>query len=287
MTSSPRGASVIIPAHDEGAVLARCLTALEDAKGADDLDLEIIVVPNGCSDDTADVARRHPGVLVVELPEPGKSAALEAGDEVATRFPRIFLDADIRLEAGALAALIDALSTTAPRVASPRVVFDTHRASPGVRSFYRVFRRLPYVRDRLVGLGVYGLSESGRARFDGFPDLVADDLFIQRLFGADERTVVPGHFRVQAPRDLRNLLRVRTRVARGNRELAASSSHDSRFDESTDSTTRALVELARREPARIGDILVYTVVTLVARHRARGGPQRWERDESTRLSSEV
>ena len=40
-----------------------------------------------------------------------------------------------------------------------------------VRAFYRVFKELPYVRDGLIGLGVYGISEMGRARFDQFPEL--------------------------------------------------------------------------------------------------------------------
>ena len=47
--------SVIIPAHNEERVIARTLEAM--VAGASPGELEIIVVANGCSDATADVAR--------------------------------------------------------------------------------------------------------------------------------------------------------------------------------------------------------------------------------------
>ncbi|MFD0748037.1 glycosyltransferase [Phytohabitans flavus] len=75
--------SVVIAAHNESAVISRCLSALREG-GAD---LDITVVTNGCTDDTAEVARQHAGVRVVELAEAGKAGALNAGDAVAASFP--------------------------------------------------------------------------------------------------------------------------------------------------------------------------------------------------------
>ena len=47
--------SVVIPAHDEEAVIERCLgTLLADARAGE---VEVVVVCNGCTDDTA--ARAH------------------------------------------------------------------------------------------------------------------------------------------------------------------------------------------------------------------------------------
>ena len=46
--------SVIIAAHNEAGIIADTLRALSAA--APGTDLEVIVVPNGCSDDTAEVA---------------------------------------------------------------------------------------------------------------------------------------------------------------------------------------------------------------------------------------
>src|ERR1700730_14723213 len=86
--SSPNvlAVSVVIPSHNEEHVIGRCLQALTDGAQADEL--EIIVVCNGCSDRTAAIARTWPATTVVELSEVSKSAALNAGDLHATRFPR-------------------------------------------------------------------------------------------------------------------------------------------------------------------------------------------------------
>ena len=85
--------SVVIAAHNEAAVIGTCLDALIAP------DIDITVVANGCSDNTAAVAASRPGVRVIDLPAPGKSAALNAGDAVAVGFPRAYLDADIPLTA--------------------------------------------------------------------------------------------------------------------------------------------------------------------------------------------
>src|SRR3954470_11754775 len=51
--------SVVVPAHDEEQVITRCLRALTGGTAAEEV--EVIVVCNGCSDRTADVARRFGG----------------------------------------------------------------------------------------------------------------------------------------------------------------------------------------------------------------------------------
>lgn len=275
-------ASVVIPAHDEGPVIDRCLESLTRAAEEDGIDLDVIVVANGCTDDTAERASRHRAVTVIDLAEPSKRLALDVGDQRSRGFPRIFLDADICLAPGALADMVEALRTVDPRVAAPTVHFDVSGASQAVRAFYRAFEKLPYVQDNLVGLGVYGINKAGRARFDRFPEVIADDLFIQRLFAPHERVVVPARFDVMVPRDLRNLVKVRTRVARGNAQLAASAPADDRFDTTTNSTARALRDLVRRQPARVPDVALYVAVTLVARLRAKRSGGVWERDESSR-----
>ena len=62
------GISVVIAAHNEEAVLDRCLDAL--LRTARTGELEIAVVCNGCTDGTAEVARRYgDDVCVLETPE--------------------------------------------------------------------------------------------------------------------------------------------------------------------------------------------------------------------------
>src|SRR6476659_6853296 len=87
------GGAVVIPAHDEAAVIGRCLRSIEAA--VRERDLEVVVVCNGCADATADVAASFPWARVVEIDEASKPAALRAGDRAVSAFPRVYLDADV------------------------------------------------------------------------------------------------------------------------------------------------------------------------------------------------
>ena len=87
-------ASVVVPAHNEAAVLARCLAALRREVRAGELD--VVVVANACSDATADIARQA-GVRVVETEIAGKRHALLLGDAQCQIFPRLYIDADVEL----------------------------------------------------------------------------------------------------------------------------------------------------------------------------------------------
>jgi hypothetical protein len=111
--------------------------------------------------------------------------------------------------------------------------------------------------------------------------LTADDLYVQRLFGPDEVRVVTDHsFRIETPRTMADLVRVRTRVAAGNAELAATG--QASFARTTTSTGRALTALVVRRPSALPAVVVYLVVTLAGRWRAKGAKDVWHRDSSTR-----
>ncbi len=277
MPGSP-WASVVIPAHNEEQVIGRCLRALQD--GVEAGELEIVVVANGCADDTVETARSAvPLVRVVTLAEASKIAALNAGDAVATAFPRAYVDADVELSASSLRAVVEDLNRTGFHYGGPQPSFELADRPWYVRLFYRAFHALPYAANEPVGGGVYVLSEVGRARFDQFPDLVADDLYVRNLFQAHERRSVPGcTVVVHPPRTLRGLLATRERVYRGNREYAQRgfrSMAEPTFD------VRALLRTLQRDPAAT---LVFVAVNLVARLRVRihTATVGWERDNSSR-----
>src|SRR5688500_7976815 len=103
--------SVIIAAYNEAAVIGRNLDRL--LAGTAPGELEVVVVANGCVDETVAVARAR-DVRVLDLPAPGKAAALNAGDEVATSTPRIYLDADIATTAATVRALASVLTQPRP-----------------------------------------------------------------------------------------------------------------------------------------------------------------------------
>lgn len=86
----PPTVSVVIPVKDDAAALRRCLRALalQTVDG-----FEILVVDNGSTDDSAEVARRA-GARVVPCPEPGIPAAAATGYDHARGELILRLDAD-------------------------------------------------------------------------------------------------------------------------------------------------------------------------------------------------
>ena len=100
--------SVVIPAHNEAKVIGRGLDRLFDSLGAG---IEVIVICNGCTDDTADVVRRRGHrVTVIELAAASKERALRAADRIATAFPRVYVDADVLVSGTAIHAVLEHLS---------------------------------------------------------------------------------------------------------------------------------------------------------------------------------
>ncbi|WP_349884927.1 glycosyltransferase family 2 protein [Microbacterium sp. WHRI 7836] len=88
----PRSVSVVIPVRDDARLLEVCLAALaRQTRHAD----EIVIVDNGSSDDTVDVAERF-GARVVSEPIPGIPRASAAGYDAATGDIIARLDADSR-----------------------------------------------------------------------------------------------------------------------------------------------------------------------------------------------
>ena len=274
---------MIIPAHDEEAVIARCLDAL--TLDAEPGELEVVVVCNGCHDRTAAVAREAlPTANVVELDVASKSAALNAGDEQATRFPRVYLDADIELPISVLRATVQALAAPGVLCAAPAPAFELRGRPRLVRAYYEVWQQLPYLTEEMVGTGVYALAEPGRRRFDRFPDLTADDQFVLQQFDRGERrSLADQHFVVHTPTTLQGLVAIRRRAYRGAAELEASGRAP--HGKAT-GAGRRLLQLAS-SPRNWFSVAVFVTVTAFAKLRARfGGGRSWERDDSARRAAE-
>lgn len=276
---TPMG-SVIIAAHNEEAVIGRTLRRLAGVVGEGLVD--VVVVCNGCRDRTADIARGFPGVRVRELDYPSKTAALREGDRVAVAGPRIYLDADIEMTGRAAIETMEALMTGAI-AARPPHCFDTTGASWVVRRWYAVRERLPSIAQALWGAGCYALSVEGRARFEEFPEVVADDLMIHQLFPPTEITIVPTDaLVVHTPRRLADLLRILRRSYRS--QLPGGDPPARRgFSSGQQGQLRDLGALLRENPKSVVDVGVYGAVVVIARLRARlGSSPRWERDASSR-----
>jgi glycosyltransferase involved in cell wall biosynthesis len=283
--------SVVIPAHEEVGVIRRSLDAL--FTGIEPGELDVIVVCNGCGDDTASLVRAsgHP-VRVAELQSASKPAALRSGDAAARAFPRLYLDADVVLPGSAARLVLERLRSGA-LAARPPIRYEASGASAPVRSYYRARSRVPAVFGSLWGAGVYGLSATGRSRFGAFPDVVADDLWVDRLFGEDEVEIVDcAPVVVSVPRRSRDLLRVLRRTYRGKREMAFAPDLRDSAPETVVSTLRDLGRVAVVGPAAAVDAATYAAFAAGARLALalplRGGAalagERWERDHSTRAA---
>ncbi|GAA1876838.1 glycosyltransferase [Asanoa iriomotensis] len=277
--------SIVVAAHNEATVIERTLRHLLD--GAEPDEFDVVVAANGCTDDTAGVARSVPGVRVVEVAKASKPAALNAGDAAATSFPRIYLDADIPLSAAGARALAAAVSGRGGVIAaSPRRVLDTSGRPLLVRAYYAVNGRLPAFRDALFGRGAIALSKDARARFDQFPDLVADDLFLDALFAVGEKRELPEVPSVVAtPNRTADLLRRLGRLRGGNtalREAAAAAGATLAVRPSRKASW--LVDVVLPRPWLWPAGACYAALTLIAERRARRTPANatWARDESTR-----
>ncbi len=281
------GFSVIIPAHNESAVIESTLRSLLASKL--DRPLQIIVVANGCADDTAARAKSVAGALnapieVIETPIGSKINALNIGDEAAQFFPRAYLDADIQLSDNALQRVIDAFADPNCRVAAPTARHVYQGRNPFLAGYYQLWRSLPYVRKAIMGSGFYAIDEKLRARFDQFPAITADDKFVRNLSKPEERRVVEDCYAViRMPETFAALLKVKTRWTYGNLELAAArpdlSVNDQHGHEGLWSHLLLRPWLWPHVPAFV---FVYLYAQGAARKKIASKAGAWERDDSTR-----
>lgn len=279
-------ASVVVPAHDEERTIGRLLEALCATPGL----LEVVVACNGCTDGTADVARRYP-VTVLDLPEPSKSGALRAGDRAAVAFPRVYLDADVEITADGVARLAAAVGPGdggGPggfAVAAPSRTMPRAGVSLPVRWYYDVWEALPAVRSGLFGRGVLAVSEDGARRIAALPEMMADDLVLSEAFAPAERTVLHDVEVVVHPaRTLRDLVRRRARVTTGNvqADRAGLRGADAR------TSLGDFWQVVRERPGLALRVPVFVGVVVAGRLRSRaavraGDFTTWERDASSRV----
>ena len=164
---------------------------------------------------------------------------------------------------------------------------DLRGAGAAVRAYYRIWTRLPYVREGLIGVGVYALSEEGRGRFGEFPDVIADDGYVRMLFSDGERVPVLGApVRVRAPASLSDLVRIKTRSRLGRDELGQRFPELVARERGTKSYGGAFGAIVVR-PWLWPAAAIYAAVVLRARRRAQIelaslDSYVWERDHSSR-----
>ena len=155
--TSPLKVAVLVPAHNEAAVIGKNLTQLRAQLAEQD---RLVVVAHNCTDDTRHVAARHGAEVVVrDAPaERGKGYALDFGlRHLLTDPPDIvvIVDADCHAQDGAMQTLARTAADTGAPIQALYLMEPHERAGPGQRVSAFAFLVKNHI--RLLGLKRMGL----------------------------------------------------------------------------------------------------------------------------------
>lgn len=144
--------SFVIPAYNEAANVGKCLDAIFREVRGKTRESEVIVVDNASTDDTAALAGRYPGAIVVSEPRKGITFARQAGLAASSGDLIANVDADTMLPPGWLETVFREFSKD-PRLVCLSGPFIYYDASRSVRFWTRLFYAagfLTYLVNRFV-----------------------------------------------------------------------------------------------------------------------------------------
>jgi len=216
-------ATVIVPAHNEASVIEDCLNSIVNQSGID----HIIVPCNGCTDNTVDIVKdKFPNVVCLDIEKPSKTNALNVAEakarELGITYPVFYIDADTRLSENCIPHIVKAMTNSNTLLAAPTPIINTNKSSWLVKTYYKVWTHLPYIKEGVIATCSFIVSEEGRQRFDKFADVIGDDGFIRCHFKNSEIANIEGaEIYIRAPKDIFSLIKIKTRARLGNMELIA------------------------------------------------------------------
>jgi glycosyltransferase involved in cell wall biosynthesis len=261
---------VIIPAHNEAALIGQCLGSLL----ASDLlpegwQVAVLVVANGCTDDTAAIAHEYASqatargwsLTILDEVRGGKLNALNIADEAARGTNRVYLDADVTLDPALLGQLVETLDSDTPRYASGHPALSPARSCI-THAYGRFWKFLPFVTSGVPGFGVFAMNAAGRARWGQWPDIISDDTFARLSFSTGERMRVDGFYHWPMVEGFTNLVRVRRRQDDGVKEIAARFPHLLLNDDKPKLALPGLLSRLVRDPL---GFVAYAAVTLAVK----------------------
>ncbi len=287
MAPSPESfASIIIPAHNEAATIVSTVQSLLDDPRREALD--VVVVCNGCTDDTAALAAALGApVRVIESPIASKAAALELGRQSTADGPRIYVDADVTVTPGTVSAIVSQLARPGIEAASVVRGFRSDGATWPMRKYLEISSYAPYFSDNLVGAGLFGVTAAGSDSLGAFPDIIADDLFVGTHFPADARAVAAdATFQPLLSKRLRDLLQIETRCQAGRVQFVEWAERNNIAVHDQAEGLSWVPKLAKRPSNWPGlAVFIYAKLAVRARYlwrRRRGTATSWTRDQQAR-----
>jgi glycosyltransferase involved in cell wall biosynthesis len=150
--------SVVIPCLNEAETIAECVTRARSTLDRDGLEGEVIVVDNGSTDGSGDLARAA-GAKVVEEPRPGYGSAYLAGLAAARGDFIVMIDADLTYDFGEIPRFVGELQAGAQLVVGNRMSdirpgampFLSRLGNPLLSGFLNVLHRTN-IRDAHCGM---------------------------------------------------------------------------------------------------------------------------------------
>jgi glycosyltransferase involved in cell wall biosynthesis len=127
--------SIIIPVYNGGSDLKRCLTAL---RGSSFGDWELIVVDDGSTDGSDELAGRSGAKVIASRGRMGPAAARNMGAEMARGDYLLFLDADCVVQPDTLGLVVESFQTDPGLEA----LFGSYDDSPGAANFMAQYKNL-------------------------------------------------------------------------------------------------------------------------------------------------
>ena len=155
--------SFIVPVRNAAAHLSRCLAAIAaDARRCPEIGIEIVVVDNGSSDESAEIARGH-GASVIDRPGLRVGACRNAGATATRGDILAFVDADNEIGAGWLAACVEVFGEQGTGAAG--YAYRAPRDATWVQRTYDALRARTTARGEVEWLGSGNLAVR-RAAFE-------------------------------------------------------------------------------------------------------------------------
>lgn len=121
-------ASIIIPAKNEEKYIESTLISIENQSYKD---IETIVIPNGCTDKTEEIAKKYAD-RVISLKDSSPNKSRNAGAKISSGDLLVFLDADTRLASEAIATLVNVIEKK--RKSSNKLFIGTLKTLPDEKS---------------------------------------------------------------------------------------------------------------------------------------------------------
>lgn len=217
--------SIVIPAYNESKLIAHRIELLANSLPPNCN--EVIIVCNGCIDDTEGYAQEainkieqsHCLFKIESLPLGCKVSALNYGVACSSNKYIVLLDADIDISGFDCATLLSALEQKKLMAASPRARFNFEHSSYLVKKFYRCVSQSSYNSTHRIA-NVIALTPHAVEQLFPLPKVIADDAYIQRSIGQSHYQVIEElSYIFHCPKTVLSALKVQTRIIRGNLEL--------------------------------------------------------------------